>query len=131
VNSRLVELTRRRARLIGVDLFADPVLNPETGAATLAFDFGTLHAQVNVDDDTFIWRDRIPSDMPKLATSRASDVWSEALGKMLIWPYEMENQNGYLDALQFEFNSPALDAETIIQVRVAASVLRFYRVSRS
>ena len=129
MRSELYDLTRKWARLIKVEQFADPDLDPAIAAISLSFDAGVLHMQAQVDDDTFVWLDDVAPAVRAKAARPTSTVWDEALGKLLMRAYEMENHNGYRDAVQFEFYSSALQSETIIQVRVEASVLRCYRVA--
>ena len=63
----------------------------------------------------------------KIVDMSRSKFWKECIGKNLIWAWQLINQQGYEDGVQFCFNSPK--KEIIRQLIVKASALHFYQTA--
>ena len=57
--------------------------------------------------------------------------WSQAIGKPLRWGWLMTNQQGYQDAVQFEFARSVAEPATIIQLVAIGSSLKVLSVIES
>lgn len=75
-------------------------------------------APANREDDTFAWVDAIDSSPHRVEKERTHKICHAALGKNLMWCWEMTNHQGYLDPVRLEHDTVNLDAATIIQIKL-------------
>ncbi|MDR2862341.1 MAG: hypothetical protein LBV54_00475 [Puniceicoccales bacterium] len=53
---------------------------------------------------------------------------SDIKESVLLWTWEMNNHQGYFDAIQFEFWNKTLKKELILQLKITASSIYMYNV---
>jgi hypothetical protein len=114
----IAELARNLARLHSVKTYEDAELGRDHPGIP-----GRLRAPANREDDTFAWVDAIDSSLHRVEKERTHKICHAALGKNLMWCWEMTNHQGYLDPVQLELDTVSLDAATIIQIKVVGAAL--------
>lgn len=77
----------------------------------------------NEGDDTIIISQQLPNQLRNLHQITPSKFWRDIYGKPIRWCWYMENNQGYEDALQFEFSKDISDDSICIQIVVVASEL--------
>ncbi len=113
--------------LKSVRMFGHPEV-PGIDGLLLDFDHYQVSIFINEDDDTISWCEhgifpRYPQQIEK-----HYDFWSQYLGKFPTFIWEMTNQQGFADALQFMF-TPQSDKFLIVQMMAVASGLRIFSLS--
>ncbi|MDR2981914.1 MAG: hypothetical protein LBV12_06665 [Puniceicoccales bacterium] len=100
--------------------------------ASVAFQFkDTPHLCLGVDGDTdeLFWSN---DDDEKKSIFKELDCFIPSVkncyGMHLAWSWEMENQQGYFDALQLEFMDLASMKGEIIQFKAMGSGIHVYRI---
>jgi hypothetical protein len=95
--------------------------------AAIRLNFGEVVVVIVAqEDDTLAifgaeWK---PDDSRIIANSLdAVFPWNSAIGKPLMWSWQMINQQGYADGIQFEFAKDVDDSAVEIQVVAVASEL--------
>lgn len=63
-----------------------------------------------------------------LATER--EPWSRAIGRRTLWAWNLTNQQGYPDSLQFCFANAESQEDIIIQLITVASCLNIYELNQ-
>jgi Family of unknown function (DUF6334) len=98
-------------------------------AVVLAFQNLELRISVNADDDTIEISEGGASSDPEYTVHGIDEYpWSEAIGKPIRWGWHMTNQQGYQDAVQFEFARNVSEPSTIIQLVAVSSSLKVLSV---
>jgi hypothetical protein len=97
----LWDVVNRFGVLEGVAVSQEDSSRPEE--YELRFHSGVLLVAVNEADDTV----RLGRDRSTLSTRidvSTWEPWNRVIGYPAIWAWELQNQQGYLDALQIEFS---------------------------
>ena len=105
-----------------------PHLTP--GIDGLLFDFGSylLSVFANADNDTLSWHERDVFPQYDGQIQKPAEFWRSYLGKTPLFIWEMKNQRGFLDALQFMFG-PQDDGFMIVQLMTIASRVRIFSLT--
>ena len=77
-----------------------------------------IYLRANPDFDTIEIYDRFPETDTCYQSFIPQTLWNESVGSSLAWCRKMQNQQGYVDGIQFEFHN-----HTIIQIIGLASEL--------
>ena len=103
--SARVAMCERAGRLVAVRHGCYPELPDTVAAVVLSFESGEWLVAVCSDDDTV--------ELQELSVSRHREfdyrdpaegsAWGPALGKSVLWAWTLENQQGYVDGVQFSF----------------------------
>ena len=59
------------------------------------------------------------------------EPWKSASGRGALWAWELRNQQGYADGIQYSFANTVSDREVIVQLIVVASQVFIYDVTAS
>jgi Family of unknown function (DUF6334) len=99
-------------------------------AIVLIFENRILTVSVFAEEDTIELQDCEPliGASNNLIDLLNNNLWSLAIGKALRWGWVLINQQGYLDAIQFEFANNVSDNSVIIQLVAVASNLKVYKL---
>ena len=111
-------------------------------AITLCFKNRVFTVKAITDDDTMeVVSGKIETNAEQNLISASQDKpWSTAIGKSIMWSWALINQQGYPDAIQFEFSKNLSDTSItnqkdisdrsiIIQLLTAASSIYIYELS--
>ncbi|WP_412541348.1 DUF6334 family protein [Longispora sp. K20-0274] len=98
--------------------FFDPEAPKEITGIRLMFEQGDWTVSVDPDDDSVLLYETTDTDFTKWKVADASTYfpWAAAVGKNIRWVWTLENQNGYVDGLQFELFDRARGGVVSIQV---------------
>ncbi|MEV6345183.1 DUF6334 family protein [Actinoplanes sp. NPDC051851] len=126
IQETFTAMTEQGGPLRAVTYLYDPELPREIIAIRLGFDGGDWLVSVDPDDDTIAVGVTTADGLSDLHTADASTLtpWAGALGKGCRWAWVVENQQGYLDALQWEFTGAANGSAVTVQVLAISSQLR-------
>lgn len=94
------------------------------------FEYGTVFNEALPDTDEISFCDNlILDDYDTTEDVSSISPWQELIGNKLLWIWEMKNQQGYYDAIQYNFYNDNRE-DFIVQLCVAASSVYAYRVER-
>ena len=94
----------------------------------LTFQNMELTVTAQDDDSVELILGGVGTDSEHTLRSNEEFPWSEAIGKPVRWGWMMTNQQGYQDAVQFEFARNIADTSTIIQLVAVGSSLKVLSV---
>jgi Family of unknown function (DUF6334) len=128
----LGEINDQAGILIQVKYLIDIDYSKSLEAVVLVFENKILTISVFAEEDTIELQSCEPllDDSHKLIGLSNNNPWSFAIGKSLRWGWLLMNQQGYLDAIQFEFANNISDNSVIVQLVAVASRLRVYKLDR-
>ncbi|WP_211302412.1 DUF6334 family protein [Nannocystis exedens] len=109
------------------DLPSDPV------AFRFSFEDESFCVSANGHDDTIIVSRDMPNEYasyPSRAFLMLSPPWNGALGAKLIWVWTLENQRGYFDGIQLQFEHLDSPPPFSIQMIALASTLRVFHLAK-
>ena len=90
-------------------------------AVLLTFEFRTWLLTVEEDDDTVRIVDHVPNSLEfAFSEPPPESPWEAACGTTVMWAWAMENQQGYVDGLQFSFGRQGRE-ERLIQLIAMSS----------
>ena len=101
-------------------------------AIILSFEHKVFTIKAIANDDTIkliYGRINANSSQKTIAVSQHKP-WSIAIGKRISWSWALINQQGYPDAIQFEFYEHNPTTSITIQLITAASSIGVYRLNR-
>jgi hypothetical protein len=123
------EIARQRVALTQIEAFRVGGNSKRFAGLALCFEgYPKLYLTVETRDDSLIW---VNSKDPAYAVDKVEDIFpsiKKAYGLFLTWVWEMENHQGYFDALQLELVDGSLKSSVIIQFKVAASAINLFEV---
>ena len=96
----------------------------------LEFEHGRWSVLVHEDDDTVRLVETAAIGDSDLRTVDAAALapWRDAIGRAVRWVWSLENQQGYPDAIQFEFADVSGGGAVTIQILSIASRLNIQQV---
>lgn len=99
-----------------------------TAAIQFVFENGVVYNEALPETDEMSIRDGLLLDDYSI-TEEVSSVspWKELLGSKAIWVWQMKNQQGYSDGVQYSFYNEKRE-ERLIQMVVAASEVFVFKV---
>jgi hypothetical protein len=78
----------------------------------------SIYIKVNCDYDTIEINNKLFNNSICYRLFTPKTLWSDVIGKKIIWVWQIKNQQGYTDGIQIEFQG-----RTIIQIIAIASCL--------
>lgn len=87
-----------------------------------------ISIQIDINDDSLSVSTLQPKNMKYYHRVHVSEKWESIIGCQAIWMWTITNQQGYLDAIQFEFRTPL--GSNIIQFLGIASSIQSYELRR-
>ena|ERR1700754_2871784 len=110
-------------RLVGY--LYDPESPKDIFGVRLLFEGGDWLVTVVSEDDTVAAAPTTDADLAGWSIGDVSTYfpWAAAVGKRPIWVWSMENNRGYLDAIQWEFGDTVNGGSLTVQVLAIASRL--------
>lgn len=109
-----------------------PELPNDISAVKVEFSESTVFIVVNEDDDTLHAVPQLPHPLEgrEHIDVSANCPWRNIVGKPVRWVWDLINNQGYLDGMQFEFTSDTRKGKaTIIQMMGMASRISVRSVS--
>ena len=89
----------------------------------LKFSKSDVYVYVNQEDDTLVVDQRHPQISEELNQFTPHKIWEEAYGQHIRWYWNMVNNQGYEDGLQFEFAQDVNDNPICLQLIAIASTI--------
>lgn len=87
-----------------VRMFSDPDLVNWPGVVELLFDEFTVFVCVETEDDTLLCTRQLPDSFARIYTVEIpATFWDPVMGWTLTEAWQMTNDRGYVDAIQFRF----------------------------
>ncbi len=124
-------ITDRSGRLQSATYHFDEDLPRDILRIDLEFELGQWSVLVDENDDTvqLLETAAIGKGGPRTAHASAFDPWSDAIGCTVRWVWSMENQQGYRDAIQFEFTDVTRSGTAaMVQLVALSSCLKIKRI---
>ncbi|MEU0505827.1 DUF6334 family protein [Nocardia sp. NPDC005998] len=123
-------IAEQGGRLRAATYHFDPDLPRDILRIDLEFEHGRWSVLVHEDDDTVRLVETAAIDDSGLRTVDAAALapWHDAIGRAVRWVWSLENQQGYPDAIQFEFADISGGGAATIQILAIASRLNIQQV---
>lgn len=104
---------------------------PEMIAAVkFVFENGTVYNEALPEFDEISFRDHlILDDYDTTEDVSAISPWNTIIGSKVLWIWEMRNQQGYYDGMQYSFRSDDNEVK-IVQFMVFASTIKVYWIEK-
>lgn len=117
--------------LLLVEYLVDTTFPGQPKAIIINFENQVFTVKAVPDDDSIeVVSGRISCDSSENFISVSDKLpWSIAIGKYPRWIWALINQQGYSDAVQFEFAKNISDEAVIIQLVTVASSIRIYKLN--
>ncbi len=130
VQDECVRLADEAGALRVVGYLYDAEVPKAVAGVRLIFDHGDWVVTVDEDDDTIELAETTDKVLDRWQIAEASSFfpWAAAIGKTVRWAWTLENQQGYLDALQLELASTSRGGSVGIQLVAMASHLAVHAV---
>ncbi len=108
-----------------------PELPKDISAVKTEFSESAVFIAVDENDDTLYVVPQLPDDLTDGQTVDVSacEPWKNVIGKPVRWVWELKNNQGYSDGIQFEFAANIKDRAIIIQMMGIASRISLRTVS--
>jgi hypothetical protein len=99
-------------------------------AVGLRFEFLSAIFRAVPDDDTLAvsLESLVPEPNETLIDASQSAPWPACVGFSICWAWRLTNQQGYSDAVRFEFSERGKESRAVVELIVAASAIQTFVV---
>ena len=101
-----------------------------TSALKLSFENGELYNECLADSDELSCSTQLLEDYAVVRDVTDAWLWRRAVNRPVRWLWQLTNQQGYGDGLQYSFAAPGDDQEEVIQLLAIASRIEILQVGR-
>lgn len=92
---------------------------------SLQFKGGEVTITANAEDDSIQLREGGP-EFPATFDLSGNSPWLSTIGSGVIWVWTLENQQGYVDGIQLEFNKDGVQADVQFICEASALSVRLF-----
>jgi len=97
-------------------------------AIKLTFENGVVYNEAVGATDEIVLTNKLNDHYQIITAANDITPWAEAIGRPTLWLWNLTNQQGYNDGVQYAFAAPRQN-EIIIQLMVEASSIKLYQMA--